>query len=111
MKHLKIYESFNLTDVKEGDYVILNPSVDFTPGASLGIISRYFDFVGNNIGQIILIDKDHNNVKIKYHNIDFNIRHLFDKDGAIFSHQSYIKYAGSTIEDIMIQYEADKFNL
>jgi hypothetical protein len=108
MKHLKIYEFFNTNEIEVNDYVLLNVSEAFASGVSP---NKYIYFLENNIGQIVVVNKVNKNVQIKYHNIDFNIEQYFDKDGMIIIHSNYIKYVGKTIEDVMMQYEADKFNL
>ena len=112
MKTFESYDWKNLKELEIGDYIMLDPTDLSLPSyESKNRQSAYEEFIQNNIGEVVNIDKVHDVVKIMFHNIPYTIEDLFDEYGIYFYPLSNIKYIGKTIEDIKLKYEADKFNL
>ena len=115
MKHLKNYESYywiNLKELEVGDYAMLDSTYLSLPSyESKNRQIIYKEFLRDNIGEVMNINRVHDNVKIRFHNIPYTIKDFFDDSGSYLYHPSRIKYFGKTIDDIKLKYEADKFNL
>lgn len=112
MKHLRLYEEFTTNDIQVGDYVLLNYTDNFLVSAyNSEQEKKYKEFLNNTIGVVVNVNKVHNNIKVKYHDISFFIRHMFANDGTTMFNPNFVKYVGKTPEDIKIQVEAEKYNI
>lgn len=109
MIHVKIYEDFKTSDIKIGEYVLVYDGSMFLPGASENQKKLYKEFLNNNIGQVINVNPVHNNIKIRYYNVDFNIVHLFNTEmvhPTIMVHPKWIIDHDENPENLKIRHEA-----
>ncbi len=115
MKHLKLYEDLKhlkvLDKIKKGDYVIMNGDSVFTAGVSLNQKKKLKIFLKNNMGEVTNVNKVHNNISVKYHDVSFHISNFFQTIGyQIFQPYDIVEYA-KTPEELRIKIELNKYNL
>ena len=112
MKHIRIYEEFTTNDIQVGDYVLLKYTDNFLVSHYTNEQEKkYKEFLNNNIGVVVNVNNVHNNIKIKYHDISFFIKHMFANDDTTMVNPKFVKYIGKTPEDIKIQVDSEKYNL
>lgn len=118
MKHLKIYEIYKsgitrriLDNIHKGDYVIMNHNSVFTTCISTYAIKELDEFLENNIGIVINVNKVNNNISVKYHDVPFTISGFFHNLGyEIFEPYDIVEYA-STIDELKMKLQTNKYNL
>ncbi len=117
MKHIKTFENVeDFGSFKVGDYVIMSSKGMFLPGFTKGQHKTIDDFLLNNIGIIININKAHPNIKVEYHNIPSVIDMVFASD-RYGRHYSYIFHLNSveeyapTIEELKMKLATKIYNL
>jgi len=111
--NFKIYESgFRMLDnIHKGDYVIMNHKSVFTAGISTYARKELDNFLKNNIGIVTNVNNVHNNISVKYHDVPYTISAFFHKSGyEIFKPYDIVEYA-STIDELKIKLQANKYNL
>lgn len=111
MKHLRIYEEFTTNDIHVGDYVIMNYNGSKHFGSYYTENDIEFEnFINNNIGIVVNVNKAFDNIKIEYDNISRNISYKFYKN-TIMINPMFVKYVGKTPEDIKLQIKMKKYNI
>ena len=101
MKYIKYYEEV-YNDENEPhvyDYVIMISSVDTVK-----------NFIENNIGQIIEIDRENYDVTVKYFNIPSHLKEYFVNNSRIFGLRK-IKHWSKNKEDLIPFIQSNKYNL
>jgi len=103
----KIYESINDGEPEIGDYVICDP--DFR---------NLFNFINNNIGQIINYPSTTDKYVIKYENVPESIYSFFDVNISLSGHtykryfqRDEIIYWSKNKEDLEHLIQSKKYNL
>lgn len=107
MKHVKIYEDYNISDIKVGDYVIIE----------IEELKKLDDFFNGNIGKIT---KKHRNFAgimiytVEFTNVSFFVHQYFDGYDSIDVKTENIIDVG-TVEELTQRYDlrqsAKKFNI
>lgn len=103
MKYIKLFDNKN-PNLKIGNYVLVN--IDYSN-------PEFFNFINNNIGQIVGISGTHNDdlsLRIKYNNIPNDIKSFFRYDTRWFAPYEII-CVKKTIEDIKLQIDTNKYNI
>jgi len=113
MKHIKTFEKIINTDIKIGDYVLINCVGYSGMGAK-----KMMNFINNNIGRIINIDdpeKRWDNLSVAYENVPDDIIHpwFFIKNDIIFKRIRYGYIIDKSKNKVDLEYilQAKKFNL
>ena len=118
MKHLKIYEEYDESDIKIGYYVVLNIVDTFFIGLSSMRRMRAKEYLNNTIGEIVNIFENYSGniqIEVKYNNYPYDISDIFSSDKTIIAHKSDIIDISESKNDLVDRYnlrqEANKFNI
>jgi len=118
MKYLKIYEEYKYSDIKIGNYVVLNiKKNDIWNGSSDAKKNKIVEFTNNTIGEIVDINKGYYEleIEVKYTNIPFDIKFYFDKDNSIIVGTKEILDLSEEKQDLIDRYKlrqnVNKFNI
>ena len=119
MKHLKIYEEYEDSDIKIGNYVLLNIENDdnsFIIGLSSRQRIRLKEYLNNSIGEIINKYENYSGniqIEVKYYNLPFDISNLIGN--IIIVHESDIFDVSEEKQDLIDRYKlrqnTNKFNI
>lgn len=101
MKYIKYYEAIDNEEEepKLYDYVIMRSTVDPVK-----------QFIENNVGQIFEIDKENDDVLIKYFNIPDNLKEYFIRGTRPFGYK-LIKHWSKSKRELEAFISQNKFNL
>lgn len=112
MKILKFNE-IKINELEKNDYVIMNDDIHnyFLPGTTPPQRYKFSDFLKNNIGQIINVNKIHNNITVEFHNIPFDLGYIFNYKKTYLFNPESVKYYDKTIEGLKLKIESKKYNI
>jgi hypothetical protein len=116
MKHIRLYENYDQSEIQEGDYVVINIKADN---------KIYEEFINNNIGQLIyIVPYNKDSLYIRYDNIPISLKSWFHKKASILHpeldlqnskcfHINSIKIIdfSKNKEDLEYIFNAEKYNL
>lgn len=111
MKHLKTYE--NINKPQEGDYVVLKINVS----PALSYYKEINNFINNTIGKVIRVKN--NIIVTTYTDVPKGVINYFTKKYDNYGNIKYtrefdtnrINIIGSTIEDVEMKINTNKFNI
>jgi len=119
MKHLKIYEDYEESDIKIGNYVVLNIKKEdiIWYGQSNDKKKKIVEFTNNTIGEIVNIKEGYyeKEITVKYNDIPFDIDFYFGKEKSIVVNSKEIFDVSDEKQELIDRYNlrqnANKFNV